>query len=340
MTVPSSGPVSVRLLQPFSRLLVARKVSLLGLIDGLGMKPELFLDPDARISWEKTLALLERALAVTGDEALGVHAAEFIHPGDFDAVELVARASGTRRSALTAVSRYAGLMRDGASLTRSVEGEFEAWTLNIPPPAPLVPISFTLGIFVVVGRSLSDGNVSPDWIEMAFPVPSAPAVYERIYGCPVRWGAKRNALIVATARLDRKIAHITPSLAHAMEQHAEKLLAALPKASTQSNRVREQIVAALREGPVAPDDVCRRLKISKRTLRRRLQDEGRSFSDLLSEVRRELAQQYLEDPSRPITEVAFLLGFSDTSAFQRAFRRWFGMAPSEHRRGQRAVQGR
>jgi AraC-like DNA-binding protein len=263
---------------------------------------------------------------------LGLHAAEHIHPGDFDALELVARASGTRRGALAAVSRYAGLLKEGVSLTHSVEGNNEAWTLTLPPPNPRVAVEFVLGIFAVVGRSLSGGNENPDEVQFAYPPPTDPSAYERVFGCPVQWSRTRNALIVSTQRLDRKIAHITPSLALAMEQHAQKLLAELPKASTQSTRVREQILAALRIGPVSPEEVSRRLKISKRTLRRRLQQEGRSFSDLLSEVRRELAHRYLEDLNRSITEVAFLLGFEDPGAFPRAFRQWYGVSPTEYRR--------
>ena len=189
-----------------------------------------------------------------------------------------------------------------------------------------------MGLFVVVGRSLSEGNENPDEVDFTSPPPTDSSDYERILGCPVRWNRAQNALIVATERLDRRTAHITPSLALVVEQHAQKLLAELPRAGMHSARVREQIVAALRVGPVSPEDVCRRLKISKRTLRRRLQEEGRTFSDLLSEVRRDLAHRYLEDRDRSITEVAFLLGFADASAFQRAFRRWYGVPPSEYRK--------
>lgn len=94
-----------------------------------------------------------------------------------------------------------------------------------------------------------------------------------------------------------------------------------------------------RAGPASPEEVCRRLKISNRTLRRRLQEEGSTFTDLLTEVRRELAHRYLEDPDRSITEVAFLLGFADASAFQRPFRRWYGVPPSEYRRTLRERKG-
>jgi AraC-like DNA-binding protein len=232
-------------------------------------------------------------------------------------------------------------LNDGVMLVPVVEGASEAWILTLPAPSPVVAVEYTLAIFVVVGRTLSGGNENPDQIELESAPPADAAdqhEYERVFGCPVRWNAGRNALDISTQRLDRKLAHITPSLARAVEEHAEKLLAELPNASAQAARVREHIVDALRAGPVTPDEVCRRLKMSKRTLRRRLQEEGRTFSDLLSEVRRDLAHRYLEDPNRSITEVAFLLGFADTSAFQRAFRRWYGLSASEYRKGMRSAR--
>jgi AraC-like DNA-binding protein len=314
------------------RLLVARGVDLLALIDGLDLSPAVFADPDGWIPWNVCLTLLDRAVEITHDPGLGIHAAEHIHHGDFDAVELVARASGTRRGALLAVSRYAGLMKDGAVLTHSVSGKDETWTLTLPPPNPRVAVEYTLGIFVLVGRTLSGGSENPDEIHLAFPCSTTPEDYERAFGCKVRFEAAESAFVMSTERLDKTIARITPSLALAMEEQARRLLAELPTASKQSMRVREQILEVLRAGPASLEEVSERLKTSARTLRRRLQEEGQTFSGLLSEVRRELAQQYLEDPERSVTEVAFLLGFADTSAFQRAFRKWFGTSPSEYRR--------
>lgn len=334
----SQGTTSIRLLRPFMRLLVSRGIELPPLIAGLDVEPSVFADPDGRISWESTLALLERAERVTADRELGLHAAERVHHGDFDALELVARASGTRRGALLAVSRYAALMKDGAHLTRTAEGPEEVWTLSLPPPNPRIAAEFVLAVFVMVGRTLS-GNENPDRILLESPRPGSSSEYERVFGCPVEFGAARNAFVMSTARLDKTIGRITPSLALAVEQHAEKMLAELPRGSPFSTRVREQIVETLRAGPVTPADICTRLAISERTLRRHLGEEGRTFSDLLSEIRRDLARRYLESPDRTVTEVAFLLGFSDTSAFQRAFRKWFGVPPSEYRRTLRSSSG-
>jgi len=120
-------------------------------------------------------------------------------------------------------------------------------------------------------------------------------------------------------------------LSATLEQHAERLLAALPEARTYATRVREHLVLALQAGEPTLHTVVVALRTSERTLRRRLAEEGVTFSDLLSDVRRELALRYLEDPRLSVDEIAFLLGFANGSAFRRAFRRWTGVSPSEKR---------
>lgn len=149
----------------------------------------------------------------------------------------------------------------------------------------------------------------------------------------MRFGADEHALVYEKPQLDRTRTSVNPGLSMALEQHATRLLAELPSPATFEVRVREQIVASLGSGSTSATQIAERLRLSERTLRRRLRESGVAFSDLLAEVRRDLAARYLGDPSLSITEVGLLLGFSDTSSFQRAFRRWYGVPPSEYRRG-------
>jgi AraC-like DNA-binding protein len=309
-----------------------RGVDLSPILAGDGPAAALLQDPDGRMSREVAWRLLDRAVVVSGDDALGVHAAEQIRAGDFDALELVVRASRSRREALNAVQRYIGLMIDGVSMVNTVGGPMEAWSFVFPATASRVTVEFAYGAILVVGSRLADGNQRPYELEFAYPEPLARAEFERVFDCPVRWNSARTALLMTTDRLDRKIANITPSLTEAVKHHAEKLLAERETAATFSARVREHIIDALRAGAATPEDVCSHMKISERTLRRKLQDEGNTFSSLLGEVRREFASRHLNDPDVSITEAAFLLGFSDSRAFQRAFRKWYGVSPSEYRR--------
>ena len=98
-----------------------------------------------------------------------------------------------------------------------------------------------------------------------------------------------------------------------------------------AQRVREVLVAQLASGSIEMVDVARKLGMSVATLRRKLDDEGSSFSAVLDELRRELALRYSRQPEPSVSEIAFLLGFSDLRAFGRAFKRWHGAAPTEFR---------
>ena len=96
--------------------------------------------------------------------------------------------------------------------------------------------------------------------------------------------------------------------------------------------MRRHIVEALPSGQIREDDIAAKLHLSTRTLQRRLLEEGAGFGDLLQSVRRELAENYVKDTQLNVSEIAYLLGFSDQANFTRAFKRWFGLAPTEWRR--------
>ena len=98
-------------------------------------------------------------------------------------------------------------------------------------------------------------------------------------------------------------------------------------------RVENAISSLLPHGRVVVDDVARSLGMSKRTLARRLSDEGLNFTEVLQQLRRDLAVRYLDDPKLHISKIAWLLGFNEVSAFTHAFKRWTGKTPSQMRIG-------
>jgi AraC-like DNA-binding protein len=327
-----AGTLSLRLVQPFTRSLLAARVDPLKLVAGIPIEPIRFLDPDGRIPHVVAMELLARAVQASGDDALGVHAAEEVLPGEFDALEFVARSSGTLRGALEALGRYIRLLHDTARATLAVEGDREVWSLDLPTPHSRAMFEFAFAAIVRTGRSASGRERGPLAIELPFPPPPDTSEQARLFGCPIHWQSSRAAMIFTPDHLDAALAQTNPALAAALHRHAEKLLAELAPSRTFSTRVREHVIAVLQTAEPNADDTARQLKTSERTLRRRLQEEGTTFTDLVSDVRRELALSYLRDENLSLMEIAFLLGFSDASAFHRAFRRWTGVSPSEHRR--------
>jgi len=119
------------------------------------------------------------------------------------------------------------------------------------------------------------------------------------------------------------------ALRQLLERYAADQLAKIPTSARFSQRVRACILSMLSLGNLTADSVAAEFNMSNRTLRRRLQEEHTSYQEILDEVRSELARHYLAKEKREIDEVAFRLGFSDPSAFTKAFRRWTGQTPAD-----------
>jgi AraC-like DNA-binding protein len=135
------------------------------------------------------------------------------------------------------------------------------------------------------------------------------------------------------AMLVRPVLSADPQLCAVIERHAEALLERLPSSGSVTDRARAALVEGLRSGRTEVAAVADGLRMSARTLQRRLSAEGTSYVELLDGVRRELALRYVADRTLSLSEVAFLVGFADQTTFHRAFVRWTGRTPGGFRRG-------
>ncbi len=141
-----------------------------------------------------------------------------------------------------------------------------------------------------------------------------------------------NAVTISSEHVDAPVPSADPALSRVIERHAEELLAKLPQRTERTtDRVQHLLSRALGEGEVTLAAMARRLRMSERSLQRKLADEDASFDALLDAMRRDLALRYLADPKIGIAEVAYLLGYSEPCPFHRAFKRWTGSTPSEAR---------
>lgn len=152
-----------------------------------------------------------------------------------------------------------------------------------------------------------------------------------VLGCPVYFGAPETRLVMSRAAIERPLPRHDPALFGYLERHASAVLARTNQPSSTADRVRRLITEWLRSGEPTQADVSRRLAMSERTLQRRLRDEGTTFAEILDDVRAQLSRLYLREANLAAGEVAFLLGYSEPSAFHRAFRRWTGLTPQAYR---------
>lgn len=320
---------------------VARGASPAELEAKTGFRLALAVDPDARIPLAMETALWDCAAAAAGDEAFGAHAAERLRPGVLDVLDYVVRAAPTLLASLERLARYNRLLHDAATFSVIDASPNVVRVEHALPSAGATQsrhaAEFTLVSLVVVGAQILGEPVRPTAVEFRHGAPAgtvARAELERIFGITPRYSRPVNALELPRALLERRVPNDDPALSRVVIRHAEALLAARPApADRVSDRVRRLLAALLAESERESTlgAVAAKLRMSERSLQRRLAEESVRFEALVDEVRREMAARYLADRKVAIAEIAYLLGYSEPSAFHRAFKRWTGSTPAEAR---------
>jgi AraC-like DNA-binding protein len=180
-------------------------------------------------------------------------------------------------------------------------------------------------------REVSPNEFAPLEVHLKHAPPGATAAHETYFGCPVAFESELDALLISTETLALPNRLGDEGITHFLLNHLDKELQWLESERSLAQSVHDAIVRSLSEGVPKAPALARRLGLSERTLQRRLADEGLSFQKLVDEARRELAEGLLVQSDYSLAEVAFLTGFSEQSAFNRAFRRWQNQTPATYR---------
>src|SRR5262249_60561125 len=191
---------------------------------------------------------------------------------------------------------------------------------------------FSLAVFVQFCRQATKTDLVPRSVEFSHAAPRDVAEHQRIFRAPLAFGQPETALVVPRAALDLPLAHADAGLLSLLERQIHELVLRLPQGESVTDRARRLIAEELSGGDPSVDTVARQLRMSPRTLPRPLKDGGTSFRLLLDSLRHDMAARYLAEDDLPIAEAAFLLGFSEASAFHRSFKRWTGQTPAEFRK--------
>lgn len=307
------------------------------LLGTAGLDPALLADPDAYLPHAQEMRIWDEAVRLSGDQDFGVHLAEWVAraPEDhFDVLTFAVRSCRTLGEHYWLAGRYMRLIHEGVYLSVEEEGEIARLVHGHCPEqlGPRHPVEGMLAISLLVGRRNLGEDFAPEAVHFTHPRPERVSTQERVFGAPVHYGCARNELVLSRALLERPQRHAELRLLAILDRQLSGQLSGLPRSSDFRDRVQRCMMDELPEREPVVAAVAERLHMSARSLQRRLQGEGTSFAEVLSELRRDLALRYLGDPRISIGEVAFLLGFLDVTAFHRAFKRWTGSTPAEHRR--------
>jgi AraC-like DNA-binding protein len=298
-----------------------------------GIDPMLRLDINARVSAKQYDRLIWTEKQKSNDDAFAFHLVEHIHPSYLGALGYSWMTSATLRKAFKRASRYSRLLMDEAIIILEDHGE----TLHISLETgsgefrdPDLRECLRLANAVKLCRMNYGDSFKPARIHLMQTEPPRPAAYYSFFHCELLFDSDASVLVIDSAVADQPLPGFNAQLENLLEQQIIDYLARLDKQDI-VGRTKSVIFEQLPSGHVETEDVALKLNMSVRTLRRRLKENGVSFRELLIRTRRELGARYIHDMSLSITEIAFLLGFSDSSSFSRAYRKWTGQSPSEFR---------
>jgi AraC-like DNA-binding protein len=308
------------------------------LLDAAGIDPVVAADPDERVPAARIIRLWGEAARRTGDSDFGLHLAEWLQPEEhYDVIGYVCRTSPTLGEAYRRVARYFALLHQ--QVTFSIQEEDHAVRVqhhvhDLSDAPPRHPVECVLATLILQGRRALGQPFAPLLVRFRHEAPASTAEHARIFGAPVRFGAPVSELVLPRALWDQPQREADARLCAVLERQAEAQLARLPAVGGLLSRVRGAIDALLASGGGEPslEEVAARLRQSPRSLQRHLQQERTSFRAVLDDVRRDLALRHLAEQRLALSEIAFVLGFSEVSAFHRAFRRWTGKTPASWRR--------
>jgi AraC-like DNA-binding protein len=287
-------------------------------------------DPDVRIDDTFAAEAWHLAEQITGDDAIGLHLAQSIPAGALDILEYAFRASSTVRSGLDQLARYVRAVNDRAVVELDIVGDALALTWIEPVQSHRVEFAFAL--IVRFAREATGTSIAPREVHFAHRPQKSRLEYRAFFGAPVRFAESSSRLLFSRTDMALPLRSADAALSRIVRRRLDKMLKQIPRNDSIEAQVRRVLLANLIGGKLTADSIARDLGLSERTLHRRVRAENTSFADILDATRGELAKSLLAEPGIGIGEVAFLLGFSEPSAFHRFFRRWAGRTPLTYRR--------
>jgi AraC-like DNA-binding protein len=303
-------------------------------------------DPERRVPLIRFLKLLEICADQLGDPHFGLRFGTQYDPRHAGVVGNLALASRTVRGALQTISRYLPTMVDSAIYRLDVEaGMAFSYSYYVDPLMMTYRQKNDWGVaFVcnVIRHGLGEPNWAPAEVVLPqLPAESAAARRERmgLLRARVRGGHAWAGIRFDAAVLERPMKTADAAIERLMRHYGDLQLASLKTQGDELERLRRSIAQLVVEGDSSVERLAQNLGWSVRTLQRRLAAQGLNHSDLLAEVRKTLALNLLENPSLGIAQIGYLLGYSEVSTFNHAFRRWVGQAPGDYRNSRMASRG-
>jgi AraC-like DNA-binding protein len=307
-------------------------VSPVAVLRRAGLPMGLFDQSRIWVTTEEMSALYNAIQAVSGDPGIGLKLGSEERPEYFSPIAIAALFTRSFRDALNRIARYKRLTSPQEIRIKEWGGECAVefvWLLAETSESSTW-IDMCFAWMVTIGRRGIGHSIHPLRVEFRRPETNR-RIYENYFGCPVKFSARYNKLFFRVEDVNQPFITHNPDLLDLVSPQLEAEL----KQQLADKSLKEQAKGILKMFLAGQkprlEDVALEMRVSSRTLQRRLLEEGITFHNLVEEARREMAQHYLRQPSLELNETAYLLGYEDPNSFIRAFHRWEGTSPGEWR---------
>ena len=295
----------------------------------VGLTPRMLASPTELIPFKSALDLLEISAKESGCSTFGLQLAEARLLSDFGPISLLLTHQPSIRMALQTIAQYRHLLNEALGMHIEDVGKttlIREEIISDSPGGTQQSTDMAVGVLMLIFRAMLSQHWRPQAVHFTHPANSDLQVHRRLFGCPLHFNSDFNGLVCLKADMDRPNERADATMA----SYAQSFIEAMPKRGQSSvlQDVRRSVYLLLPMGRASVEQIASGLGVNVRTLQRRLDDSGVSFSEVLNEVRCELAQRYITHTPHSMGRVAEQLGYSNLSSFTRWFTSQFDCSPT------------
>ena len=304
------------------------------ILRAVGLDRSVLGNPEGFVASSIFTQLLEEASRQTGDDCFGLHFGERFNPKNIGPLAYIVINSPTILAGIENGARYLKVHNQSAATSLDIEGQWAYIRHRVTESgvdSARQHNEYGMAVVLNTVRLMVGSEWRPQEVQFAHQTPAQTTEHNRIFGVPVLFGRATNALVVEREFIERQVPAADPRLCQILQRYLERVLADMPREDELVASVRKAIAETMREGDPTIARLAKKLALSPRTLERRIKERGTRFKKLMDDTRRRFAINYLKDEDHTLTQIAFLLGYSEASSFNHAFKRWIGSTPLKYR---------
>ena len=327
---------SVRMIIMLLKNAAGTGINTRAICETVGLTSKTLEDPEARVPFDCLEAIWKEVVLKTKDQDFGLHLGEAVHgyPGGNIVLSVMVNCP-TVGDALDKFCCYHNLMNDAIQPKLDMKDKlaYLSWETADPQVRPSRHISEALlSIFNTICKHLTENPFNPAEVHFRHAPPQDIREHQRIFQAPLLFDQLKDELVIEKQHLAKPVFLANPQLLETLERYALNLIHKVYLHDSWADRVIYLLGKGMQGERPLVESIASELAVSLRSLQNKLSREGTTFQQLLDYSRKEMAMQYLKTPEMTLCDIAFMLGFSEQSAFNHAFKRWTGKTPKQYMR--------